>query len=473
MEKDHPMTRYLSLHRFGLPATVLFVGITSLHAQTNTNSGVPKSTLGPDTPQANRVLLQNSGVSRSIIPDPETILGHRLLLKLGAPNATTPRENEDDSNIAAKISTPAFDRAAATHKFFVTDLGTLGGTESFAYAINDSGQVVGLSRIAGDVSTHSFLYNDRRMTDLYPFNSQNIQTGGPTGINNSGQIASGTIVGGVYSPAILDSRTGGLTLPGTFGGVTSFDFNGVANSINNRADAVGSSYIDAIKRHAFLYSNGLMRDIDPLGGYSAAIDINDEGAIVGFASAQSDGTATAFLYSQGLTTLIFPDRKESYANGVNNLGQVVGEFLVEDESAFHAFLYSERTITDLGSPDSPETVAYAINDQQQVIGTTWVPYNAICFGVPCVQYTQHAFLYESGNMADLNTMIPLDSGWVLSWGFDINNRGQIVGYGLVDDKFRAFLLTPAVSKEQCKDGGWESFGFKNPGQCIQFALTGK
>jgi probable HAF family extracellular repeat protein len=76
-------------------------------------------------------------------------------------------------------------------------------------------------------------------------------------------------------------------------------------------------------------------------------------------------------------------------------------------------------------------------------------------------------------MADLNTLIPSGSGWVLSWAFDINNHGQIVGYGLVNDKFRAFLLTPATSKEQCKNGGWKNFGFKNQGQCIQFVNTGK
>ena len=468
------MTPFASFHRIGLVAALLFVGIGSaLHAQTSTNPDVTNSRLELDTPTADRVLLQNSVDNRIVLPSPETLLGHRLLLEMGTRNAITQGVTENYLNAAGKVGFPAKHGAAVTHRYFVTDLGTLGGTQSFAYAINDSGEVVGLSLTPGDASDHSFLYSHGRINDLYPLNSQNILTVGPTGINNSGQIASGTIVGSVYFPAIFDSRTADLAVLGSLGGVTSYGFNGVATSINNRGDAVGYSYIDAVNRHAFLYSKGVMTDIHSVGGYSVAFAINDEGVIVGFESDPSDVSEHAFVYSQGIMTDIFPVGTESYARGINNHGQVVGEFLIADQSAFHAFLYSEGMITDLGSAQSPETVASAINDRQQVIGTTYVPYDTICSGIPCVQYTPHAFFYEGGNMSDLNTLIPSDSGWVLSWGIDTNNHGQIVGYGLVNNKFRAFLLTPAISKEQCKEGGWETFGFKNQGQCIQFVNTSK
>jgi CRP-like cAMP-binding protein len=29
-----------------------------------------------------------------------------------------------------------------------------------------------------------------------------------------------------------------------------------------------------------------------------------------------------------------------------------------------------------------------------------------------------------------------------------------------------------TSKEQCKDGGWQSFGFENQGDCVSFVATG-
>ena len=391
------MTPFSSFHRIGLVAAWLLVGIGSaLHAQTSTNSDVTNSTLGPDTRTTDGVLLQNSVDNRIILPDPETLLGHRLLLEMGARNAITQEVNKNYPNITGKIGSTEHHSAAVTHRYFVTDLGTLGGTQSFAYAINDSGQVVGLSLTTGDASDHSFLYGHGRMNDLYPLNSQNILTVGPTGINDSGQIASGSIVGGVYFPAIFDSRAADLVVLGSLGGVTSYGFNGVATSINNSGDAVGYSYIDAINRHAFLYSNGVMTDIHSGGGYSAASAINNEGVIVGFESDPSDVSEHAFVDSQGVMTDIFPVGTESYARGINNHGQVVGEFLIADQSAFHAFLYSEGMITDLGSAQSPETVAYAINDRQQVIGTTYIPYDTTCSGVPCVRYTPHAFFYEDG-----------------------------------------------------------------------------
>ena len=106
-----------------------------------------------------------------------------------------------------------------------------------------------------------------------------------------------------------------------------------------------------------------------------------------------------------------------------------------------------------------ETVAFAINDHSQIVGIT------------STANGQHAFLYDKGVLEDLNALIQQGLGWELTWAFDINNRGQIVGYGILNNRFRAFLLTPAISPHQCKDDDWQSFGFTNQGQCIQFVNT--
>src|SRR5262249_42634631 len=161
---------------------------------------------------------------------------------------------------------------------------------------------------------------------------------------------------------------------------------------------------------------------------------------------------------------------------VNNFGQIVGQFLKQETGSVHAFLHDSGRFTDLGSPLSPETNASAINDRAQIVGVQLVAYDRVCHDVGgdevCVDlYKMHAFLHEMGVLTDLNSVIPSNSGWELSWAFDINNRGQIVGYGVIKDHFRAFLLTPAVSKKQCKHGGWKRFDFKNQGQCIQYLST--
>ena len=62
---------------------------------------------------------------------------------------------------------------AETHAFSWTqadgmvDLGTLGGTSSIAFAVNEGGQVVGDSRTAGDAATHAFSWTEEGgMVDL-------------------------------------------------------------------------------------------------------------------------------------------------------------------------------------------------------------------------------------------------------------------------------------------------------------------
>jgi probable HAF family extracellular repeat protein len=48
--------------------------------------------------------------------------------------------------------------ASASAQLSITDLGTLGGTFSLAFGINDRGQVVGYSSIAGDAELHAALW---------------------------------------------------------------------------------------------------------------------------------------------------------------------------------------------------------------------------------------------------------------------------------------------------------------------------
>jgi probable HAF family extracellular repeat protein len=54
---------------------------------------------------------------------------------------------------------------ANAQQYTLTDLGTLGGLESWGTGINANGQVVGYSYVSGTHS-HAFLYSKGMMTDL-------------------------------------------------------------------------------------------------------------------------------------------------------------------------------------------------------------------------------------------------------------------------------------------------------------------
>jgi len=86
-------------------------------------------------------------------------------------------------------------RAETSARFFfahrkITNLGTLpGGTQSFAYGVDDRGHVVGASD-AKDSPLHAFIYSDGVMQDLnklIPADSGWLLTEAK-GINGSGQI---------------------------------------------------------------------------------------------------------------------------------------------------------------------------------------------------------------------------------------------------------------------------------------------
>lgn len=79
----------------------------------------------------------------------------------------------------------------------VLDLGTLGGTQSRANGINDSGQVVGDADVTGGTGQHAFLYSGGKMTDLNSFvSTTGLVLNRANSVSNTGYITGSGTIGG-------------------------------------------------------------------------------------------------------------------------------------------------------------------------------------------------------------------------------------------------------------------------------------
>lgn len=81
----------------------------------------------------------------------------------------------------------------------IISLGTLGGDNSEAFAINNSSQVVGTSQPSGSSFFHAFIWESGAMTDL---GTLGFSTSVATGINDSGQVV-GVLIGEEITSAFL------------------------------------------------------------------------------------------------------------------------------------------------------------------------------------------------------------------------------------------------------------------------------
>lgn len=112
------------------------------------------------------------------------------------------------------------------------DLGTLGGTLGLANWINDRGEVVGFSNLAGDKNAHPFLWRDGKMIDL---GTPGGNFGQAVYISDSGDTAGFYATPDGHAHAILWRGRRMVKLP-TVGAAT----NAFANAVNNRGQVVGN-----------------------------------------------------------------------------------------------------------------------------------------------------------------------------------------------------------------------------------------
>jgi probable HAF family extracellular repeat protein len=308
--------------------------------------------------------------------------------------------------------------AGAVTQYVLTDLGTFGGDCSWAYDINDHGQVVGAA-VCLEGGERAFLWENGVMTNL---GSLTDHESFAEAINNLGQVVGRSYINYEYYHGFL-WENGVMTDLGTFGGDSS-----IGNDINDAGRVVGWAFDASDHLHACYWVNGVIHNLG-VGNSTWASAINESNQIAGTRSDHAclwcpDGTWS------DLGTL---GGSSSEAADINAQGQIVGD---SDPGSgyFHPFLWENGAMHDLGLMGGLYGWATGINDAGQIVGA-----------ISTSKYgTYKAFLRDEGHMYWIEELVVNNPGW---WEFTtakaINEHGQIVGTYLGDYGMpHAYLLTP-------------------------------
>jgi probable HAF family extracellular repeat protein len=241
-----------------------------------------------------------------------------------------------------------------------------------------------------------------------------------------------------------------------------------ARAMSDSGYIVGCSEVAGGGLHAFIYRDGVMRDLDagaaPGGPASCAFAVNNDGVAAG-----RIGEEIVVWRGSAVTRL----GVEGWPQDINDAGVVVGTF--KFGASTRAFMWRDGAIVNLGTLGGSDTDPYvsseatAINVRNQIVGSS----------------NTRAFLYENGAMRDLGggranaindrgevvgmtssggpvpfiytgVMTVLSAAPSYSGAVGINNRGQIIGSGegnfgyLLDGSAYARLETmPAIAGQ-----GW-------------------
>ena len=339
--------------------------------------------------------------------------------------------------------------------YVLIPLGTLGGQESIANALNDNGDIVGRSFNADEEERAMLWTEDLGMIDL------NTRIAPESGwvlteawdINNAGQIVGEGLLDG-------EQRAFRLTPPTVLGGPYDIEnltpwedcLHSVAYGINESGDATGRCFIEAQFNLAFLYTDadGITVPIPPLSPEMSinGYDVNSWCQITGFGNVPDRKITSreyAFLYTPGFGTenlgtfVVGTYNAQSGGKALNDDGAVVGwaNTAKRGFTKRRAFIYTDATgMVDLGTLGGDQSQAWDINNSGNIVGHAVDPTG-----------TYQPFLkYPGSAMISLNDLIVLGPEEFRRHDIAINEMNEVAASIITDAGNREAVILVPVSE---------------------------
>lgn len=393
--------------------------------------------------------------------------------------------------LAAQAQPGAPEDAPVPRRYKVIDLGTLGGTYSYAYGLNNAGVVAGGAATAsqlGGLFQTAFLWDGGPPINLGTLGGPacpacNSEAGGPNanGVsavvsetanldkNNEDFCGFGTnrqCLAAIWKEGALKALPtlrGGNNAQALWingqGLVVGVSENGVPDS--TCATATPSQ---ALRFQAVVWgTNGEVNQLAPLKGDTVAFGfgINDRGQAVGSSGLCSNTALPPFTNGPLAAHAVLWEKNGTprdlgslvrggsinIATSINDRGEATGGSQ-SSNGAPHAFIWTRETgMQDLGTV-SGDSVSVApccntINNRREIVGFSCPGPMGIC----------RAFLWQGKQPLDLNALAP-GSPLYLQKALSINDAGQITGFGVTSTgETHAFLATPVESEDSTESLG--------------------
>jgi hypothetical protein len=310
-------------------------------------------------------------------------------------------------------------RAATT--YLLTDLGTLGGTNSYGTAIGEDGSATGYSDILGG-GTRGFIWT----------------IGG--GMQSLGVIGGGDSRGLDISGDNIVGQTSGQAFRWTPGsGMVLIDSanTGSANGLNASKEAVGYRTAGAVSRVRTWSASDVAGNPYP-GNDFRGIAINDAGQ---FVATNTSGSTGFYSPGSGPFTSLLGFVPTDMNNARFITGSLAGIASVLD--------FDTNTMHTLGKLNPSDTFSRAlgISPNGTVVG---------------VSQGTGGFIADSTltSIQSLTSLLDTGfSGWTILTAEDVNSAGQIIGVGEFNGISHAVILTPVPEPSTFGLAGMALLGF--------------